>query len=292
MAELPHPDDLEYTEGYEAQIKQALKKLSKNSRFLTLIATYRNLNEHARTEDLQLKKWDSVDDDFVSQNVTFLKQSKELASKAKESSDEVKPILYFYAEEFLYAFFIQSLFEYKNPTYQHGLKMNWNENSVDKSTITVMKNGFFPKILDAYCLIHPSKFKFSPIVQTHSTIEPNDDEDSVDKHPQLSLARMVEIKKKAPQLSLGLETDIIDYLLLFYSSSSARYRPVLWNNISKKSSAMRWIDKAFERYDMLRNRLKMQIWAIAIDSSTNLNSLGEVLGTSDLEIKQRISNRF
>ena len=284
MNEFPHPDELDYVEGYENQIRKVLKRLSKNSRFLTLISTYRNLSKHAKDEDLQLKKWEDIDSDFVLQNTTFLSQSKELASKAKSSSNEIKPILYFYAEEFLYAFFIQSFFEYKNTKYHHGLRMNWNQKS-----LIVMKDGLFPRILDVYCLLCPRKFKFSPFVQNNSTIEPNDDEYSVYKNPELKFTQMIEIKKEFPPLALGLEKDLTDYLLLFYSSSSARYRPVLWNNISKKSSDMRFIDQAFERYDLFRTRLKMQISSIA-NEHTNLDSLGGFLGSSDLEIKETIKN--
>lgn len=250
---------LEIKENYAKGIRTVLKRLH-TSPNLTNIQTYKKLNETAQDDGLRLNTIDDINENFLTQNITFLKQSKYFAEKGKDSNDEVKPLLFYYAEQTLFAFFVYSLFHYEESSEHHGLSMVWkkNGNVLKKPNLMIKKSGFFNRILDAYCLLTDRKFKFLPFVKSNSTIVKNDDKDSFLTHHELSLENIIKLRTEEYQPA-GLESDLLDYLMLFYSSSLARYKPVMWMEIAKGRSELYQFNQSFSRFDILQGRLLKEI---------------------------------
>ncbi len=171
---------LEIKENYHKGMRTVLNRLNISSN-LTNIQTYNNLNEVARNDGLRLNTVNDINENFLIQNLTFLKQSKYFAEKGRDSNDEVKPLLFYYAQQTLFAFFVYSLFHYEVPSEHHGLSMIWkkNGNMLEEPNIMIKKSGFFNRILDAYCLLTDRKFKFLPFVKNNSTIVENNDKDTI-----------------------------------------------------------------------------------------------------------------
>ncbi len=248
---------LEIRDTYEGGIKTVLKKLN-TSPNLTNIATYKQLNKTARKEGLRLNTPDDVNERFLIQNQTFLKQARyfnEVACR-EDTPSEVKPLLFYYAEQTLFAFFVYSFFHYENPSRRHGLRMVWKKNNdeLEIPNIIIEKEGSFRRILDVYSLLTDRKFKFLPYVHNNSTIVENDDSDSFLVYHELSLEKIIKLRDESNQPP-GLEIDILDYLLLFYSSSLARYKPYKWVKISEGKKEFYHFKQAFDRFDVLYERL-------------------------------------
>ena len=257
MVDTFNVNHLEIRDTYERGIKTVLKRLN-TSPNLTNIATYKKLNETAQKDDLRLNIVDDVNERFLIQNQTFLKQARYFSEVAfrEETPSEVKPLLFYYAEQTLFAFYVYSLFHYENHSKHHGLSMVWKKNNVELEipNILIEKEGFFSRILDAYSLLTDRKFKFLPYVHNNSTIEKNDDSDSFLVYHELSLEKIIKLRDESHQPS-GLESDILDYLLLFYSSSLARYKPHMWVKISEGKKELYHFNQAFDRFKVLYARL-------------------------------------
>jgi hypothetical protein len=191
------------------------------------------------------------------ENSTLLRQAEYFGKIARESPLEVKPLLYHYAENSFFGFFVNTLFPYENHSPNHGLTTNLTDN-INENNIEIRKNGFFHRIIDVYHLLNGDT-PFSPIVYDEAGIKStvNDSKYSVVKFPKIRLDEIIEMKQSLNKTSNENEHDVLDFLLLFIASSMARYRPSLWRKIVEAEDEIHiiWFNQCFERFDYLHSRL-------------------------------------
>jgi len=108
--------------------KEIFKKIHSNlnqDSFPVLCNTYKDkLDNRFRNDSPKIKEFSNyISSDFL-RNVIFLKQAHNFGTLAKNSIIEVKPLLLYYAENQLFAFFINSIFHFDGRSKGHGLTMN------------------------------------------------------------------------------------------------------------------------------------------------------------------------
>jgi len=193
------------------------------------------------------------------QNVALLKNAMELWREATHTTDSISPLLYHYSWHCFNSFFVYSFFHWE-PIHSssHGVRISkWSEN-VEETQIQFSKqeesstNGIFQRLIDTFALLGTSTAfsSFLPVFEDKQIdFIPNDhylmqnsrdlklkdlfDFDSTNFEKSLHST----LKERLIHLlfianSTSLPTDILrSYLIVFASSSLARYRPVLWNSI-------------------------------------------------------------
>lgn len=192
--------------------------------------------------------------DFL-RNVIFLKQAQNFGKLAKDSLPEVKPLLLYYAENQLFAFFINSIFHFDGSSKGHGLSMNGD--SYENIGIEFQKSGFFQRIVNSYTILG-APWVFSPFRKTSSGgFESSDNEFSINNQPVLSLKRLIELKNHVKPDPYGYVFDQTDFLFLFLASSLARYKPDIWHSIvnGENRDEIAYFKQTFSRYEKLWDRL-------------------------------------
>jgi hypothetical protein len=278
MSEKIIRERLEIQDSYQPAIKRILKTLAKG-KIPVLIDTYKNMNASTNwNSGLRLNSFEEVDEKFLKQNITFLNQAKHLAKYAEDSRPEVQPLLYYYAEQSLFAFFVYSLFHYDKSTRNHGLGMNLDDiQELEQISVAVKVDGFFNRIFDAYSLLIQSKQKFLPFIQNNSSIQANDQQDAFTPGKSFSLKQLIACRTETNEPP-GSETDIIDFSMLFYASSLVRYKPYFWMKIAAGREELYYFNECFARYNRLYKRLLEELCYIH-----NYGPTGIILQESDID---------
>jgi len=240
--------------GYKEIIKSIRQNLI-NSGYQTLIDNFSTEKKHLKLFDWPRLLSDSLinSNSFLINQTTLFSQGWYFGETAKTAPMDVKPLLYHYAENSLYAFFVYSLNSYIQPhASSHGMYIDWDED-VDKIKVTLKPSGFFSRILDAYTLCksktHFSIFEFDI---SSNGFKISDSPYSTIKQPTILLSDLIRLREDLGENADGYLYDVIDFILLFFASSMARYRPNLWIELMRgeKGTQYVWLNQCFERFDL------------------------------------------
>jgi len=275
-------DDLKIIHGYGKIIHGVFSNLSKTN-IRTKLADYKRkkleLLDQGDVPDL-IRKDQINTDAFRIANTIFLKQSEILSDTAKNSDDVVKPILYYYAEQSLFAFFLYSIFSYDEASKHHGLIVN--SKSINEISVTILKHGFFQRIVDAYSVFEAGPI-YSPIIFENSGFIKNDKDYSIINKTEFTLDELIKIQQNNDNVN-GNHKDITDYLLMFVASFLARYKPAIWNEIleAKRTDYITYFRKCFDRFDVLYKRLLLTLLL-----ASHNHSIPASLQDFDIQIDQK-----
>lgn len=200
---------------------------------------------------------DLTSQEFLIQNTTFFSQAKYFGDIAKNSTPETKPLLFYYAEISLYAFFIYSLFTYPTPSKSHGLTVDWKSNLKD-TKVKILKKGFFSRIVDCYSILEcETHFSILTYDTSSKKLGETKYQHSLLNEPSLTLEELIKLRESLGNDANGHYYDVIDFILIFFASSMARYKPYFWHKIIKgqEGTEFAWFTKAFDRFDLLWIRL-------------------------------------
>lgn len=75
--------------------------------------------------------------------------------------------------------------------------------------------------------------------------------------PCFTLEEIIELRESLGNQTNGHYYDLIDFMLIFFASSMARYKPYFWHKIieGQDGTEFVWFKKAFDRFDLLWIRL-------------------------------------
>ncbi len=225
---------------------------------------------------------------LIRQTIAF-SQASYFGDSAQNAPLEVKPLLYHYAENSLFSLFVYSILSYlPQHSSGHGLNIIWDEN-VDDIKIEIRNYGFFPRILDCYSICNASTH-FSSIVYNERTKRFRDPKSPYPFHkePKLKLKDVIKLRESLGNDLQGYYYDIIDFILLFFASSMARYRPYQWSEIARGETSTEyiWFNQCFNRFELLKHRI--------LNSLVDICSTGDVgscqLHKLDLQTKKDMKN--
>lgn len=236
------------------QICESIRKYVKSEYIPKCIELHKTSPENADLPSIHLNV--KVLDEHVTDNIVFLKQAETFEELAKKSSMESKPILFHYAEEHLFMFFINTVFDFDGYGGGHGMVIK-NKTKYDLVGIKINQNGFFQKIMNTYsCLSDYTPAVFSVCDSFHMKT----------KTSLLLLSDIVNKRKSnfADVNMPGARRDRIDFLLIFIASSLARYSPSIWNEVAsgRQDDSILYIEKAFDRFDLLKTRLYYALYEL------------------------------
>jgi hypothetical protein len=197
--------------------------------------------------------------EILKQNVALLKNAMELWREATHTTDAVAPILYHYSWHCFNSFFVYTFFHWE-PMHSnsHGVNIiNWCEN-IEKIQIQFLKQedtntkGIFQRLIDTWTLLGASTAfsSFLPVFEGEEIEFISNNYNLLKNSNSLKLKDLNDFNsinyEKSLVSDLGkrlifcpflanstyLPTDILrSYLIIFSSSSLARYRPVFWDSI-------------------------------------------------------------
>lgn len=211
--------------------------------------------------------------ELIFQNTILLKQAKHFGVIAKNAVPEIQPLLYHYAENALFSFFMYSLFDYGSSKINHGLTLRGEK--YGDIGIQIKKTGIFPRLINCYAVLGAHSV-FSPFYfDSNLTIKPNTNNFSYLTEPVVRLSDIIEFKEKNP-VRHGHLDDLWDFLLLFIGSNLSRYKPFLWHEIvnGQKGDEVVFFNRAFERYPLVMERI-LQILHRLSDGESPIGPLFE-----------------
>lgn len=205
---------------------------------------------------------------------TFLKNSNEFFNTARNSSIDTQPIFYYYGMSYLFSFLIESFIDFNKPRKHHGIFVN-SKGDVNKITFKYSPNGFFQRLVHSLTILqYPSSFssfmtdfdnnKYSILkeistaftISNKNEISMNDliNHDFVDEsyNANFGIINYIDDFQSRYQAASNI---IRDFLLIYISSSVARYDPKLWRQIysGEETDLILNIKKSFENTkDMIR----------------------------------------
>jgi len=197
--------------------------------------------------------------EFLPKQTVMLSQAEYLGDVAKTAPLDTQPLLYHYAENSLFSFFVYSLISFTPVhSFGHGMKILWNSN-IDDVEVQFSDSGFFSRLVDCYSIcgcnsvFSPLELDFSTqqfVERTHSL--------SLKNKPTVKVSDLINIRKNLGSNSAGFHSDILDFVLLFVCSSLARYRPFMWIELTRGEKGIQsiWFNQCFSRFDLLKKRLK------------------------------------
>ena len=246
--------------------KGIFKKIHSNltqPNYQVICNTYHEKLQNSFRNDVPaIREFSNYEDSDFLRNVIFLKQAHNFGKLATNAVIEVKPLLLYYAENQLFAFFIYSIFHFNNPSRGHGLSMSGN--TYDNIGINIEKSGFFQRMINAYTILG-APWIFSPCKRTSSNgIEELDGENAFTKEPTISLKKLIEIKNNSKPNPDGYILDQIDFIFLFLASSLARYKPDIWHAIvnGEHGGEIAYFKQSFTRFESLWTRLIHTLYSI------------------------------
>ena len=235
----------------------------KTPNYPVLCKTYREKVDSSFQNDVpKIREFSNYTSDDFLRNVIFLKQAQNFGKLAKEAITEVKPLLLYYAENQLFAFFIYSIFHFDGPSKGHGLSMVGD--SYENIGIEFQKSGFFQRIINSYSILNAS-WIFSPFKITGGgTLEDTNSKFSITKKPSILLKELIELKNHAKPNPDGDILDQCDFLFLFLASSLSRYKPDLWHAIvnGEKGDEIAYFKQSFSRFEKLWDRLLNTLYSL------------------------------
>lgn len=275
--------------GYK-EIIQSLKQNLQNNNYHTLVESYAASKQSLKLIDVpKMISTDRIDSKrFLLNQTTLFSQSEYFGNTAKTAPLDVKPLLYHYAANSLFAFMVYSLNSYTIPhAKNHGLKIQW-DNEIGDIKVQILSSGFFSRIVDCYCLCKCTP-QFSPLKYDSNTngFVLTDYKYSLIKQPTISLNKLIKIRENLGQQQDGYLYDLVDFILLFIGSSLARYRPSFWTEIirGEKGTHLAWFNQCFDRFDIFRYRILQSI----VDIHKTGNTAGCHLHKIDIVTKQEMT---
>ncbi|KFM20178.1 YaaC-like Protein [Marine Group I thaumarchaeote SCGC AAA799-P11] len=266
--------------SYRAIFKTIHRNLS-SPNYPVICNTYKQKIEQKFHIDVpQIKDYSEYATSDFLRNVIFLKQAHNFGKLALNAIPEVKPLLLYYAENQLQAFFVYSIFHFKDNSFGHGLSISGN--SYENIGVKIKEKGFFQRIVNAYTILG-SSWIFSPLELTGGNgLQERDDPYSFVTTPTLRLKELIEIKNHAKPHPNGYILDQTDYLFLFLASFLARYKPDIWHEIvgGEKGDEFAYFKQSFTRFSLVWDRLIHMLFSIYH------NTTPPPLSTPDYEMKQ------
>jgi len=241
--------------SYRAIFKQIHGNLTSPD-YTVICKSYKDrLDASLHTDVPSLRDFSEYNESDFIRNVIFLKQAYNFEKLSANAASEVKPLLLYYAENQLYAFFVYSLFYFDNFSKGHGLSIVGN--TYDNIGVSIKKNGFFQRIVNTYTVLG-SSWVFSPLkLNSSNSFDELDGEYSFVKEPTIPLKKLIKIKNNFKPNPDGYITDQLDYLFLFIASSLARYKPDLWHSIvaGENGDEIAYFKQSFTRFNIVWKRL-------------------------------------
>ena len=249
------------------KIPSGYKEILKSVRQGLIKSNQQNIADNFSKEKKSLKlfEWPAIISDsninskaFLVNQTTLFSQGMYYGETAKTAPLDVKPLLYHYAENSLFAFFVYSLSTYTQPhASSHGLNIKWSEN-IDEIEVVFNSTGFFSRILDTYSLCKArTHLSILELDSSSNGFKPTSSKYSILKQPSIPLLDIIQLREQLGEQEDGYFYDIIDFVLLFFASSLARYRPYLWIELMRGEVGKQyiWFNQCFERFDIFRYRL-------------------------------------
>ncbi|MFZ2410112.1 MAG: hypothetical protein WAW23_00935 [Candidatus Methanoperedens sp.] len=189
---------------------------------------------------------------------TFLRNSKEFFHAARVASIDTQPILYYYSTVYLFAFLIESFIDFdENKKKHHGLYVNSKGDianikfsyAPEKCAKHYVPRGFFERLVNTLSILgYPSSFcsmitdfndKDYVILREHKT------KLSISNTNPILIDDILKYDFRPDRLNINLSWIIYDFddryenvskiikdfILIYVSSSIARYNPKLWRQI-------------------------------------------------------------
>jgi len=281
---------LKIPKGYK-EIITSLRQSLINSNYQTLVTNFSQAKTNLKLFDLPsiISNAHINTESFLINQTTLYSQGLYFGETAKTAPIDVKPLLYHYAENSLFAFFVYSLNSYTpQHAISHGLRITKWDQDVEKIQIQLSTNGFFPRIIDTYSLCRvDTPFSFLQFDPPTNGFKEINSTYSIINQPSLTLNDLILLRD---QLGTQLDSylyDIIDFLLLFFASSLARYRPHLWVELlrGEKDTHYAWFNQCFERFDLFKFRLLKSL----IDIHKTGSMVGCQLHKIDVATKQEMN---
>lgn len=279
---------LKIQSGYKEVIKSLQNNLKSNN-FHAHVKKYADAKKSLKLRDFPEIISDGRMDsrEFLLQQTTLYSQADFFGDAAINAPQNVAPILYHYAENSLYAFFVYSLNSHIPPhVSSHGLNIEFT-NELETITVKLKNIGLFSRIVDCYSICKATT-PFSSLNYNSSSnnYEVVDNEYSLIKEPTLTINDIISLREKSGQQADGYFYDLFDFILLFFGSSLARYRPYLWDEIirGEKNTYNIWFEQCFERFELFRFRLVQSL----IDMNKTGSLTGCILHEIDLITNQKM----
>jgi hypothetical protein len=190
-------------------------------------------------------------DEISLQNITYLKNALEFLRYARDSPQDIQPILFHYSWEFFTAFFKYTLFRWDSPTNSRGI-LATGQGTLDCVEIEFPgKSGSFRRLVDCLAVLGiPTIFgKWLPIPEKKSLrFVVNDLKHSF---PDIGPYRLVDFlsfqvreftseigrryggmgQRRFDDNLRSINEWLLSYVLVFAASHLARYRPTLWRGV-------------------------------------------------------------
>lgn len=257
----PYLEMLLLPTGY-SQILHEVRKNLESTDFVTRINDYadRKTSRGLRKSRPMFLNEQLIDSrDLQINNTTLLSQANHLGKLANDAVSDTRALLAHYAEHSLFAFFTYSILYFEQRANSHGLLLhNYNEHDPGKTEIKICSDGFFPRILDCYSILEADT-AFSILRYNKDTrkFDSTNSPHSYLNEPVLTLEQLLTMRKALTADNKSFDYDIIDFLLIFGSSSITRYRPYVWRKIVQGtySSDFAWFQQCFKRFNILKGRL-------------------------------------
>jgi len=189
---------LKIQSGYKEVIKSLQNNLKTNN-FHTHVKNYADAKKIIELRDLpeviSIPRLETRE--FLSHQTTLYNQADYFGKTAKTAPLNVKPMLYHYAENSLYAFFVYSLNSHI-PLHvtNHGMKINIAKD-LESTTVKLSNSGLFSRIIDSYSICkattHFSSLEYNSSSNTYQKI---DNDLSLINEPTLTLKDIISIREK------------------------------------------------------------------------------------------------
>jgi len=246
--------------GYNEIVSEIISKCN-NSDFTQTVTNYSTCKEQLGLPQQisPLSNLTLQSPEFLPKQTVMLSQAEYLGKIAKSAPIEAKPILYHYAENSLFSFFVYSIIAF-TPTHSssHGMQIRWNSN-IDDIEVSFSDSGFFSRIVDCYTICGcESSFSSIEYNKTSQSFTGRQHAFSLRNNPTIKVKDLIQHRLNLGSTSSGFQCDVIDFVLLFVCSSLARYRPYMWIELTRgeKGTQFIWFNQCFSRFDILMKRLK------------------------------------
>lgn len=248
--------------SYKAIFKK-IKGGMKTPNYAVICKTYREKTENSFQNDIpKIREFTNYTNEDFLRNVIFLKQAQNFGKLAKDAIIEVKPLLLYYAENQLFAFFIHSIFHFDGPSRGHGLSMIGTD--LDDIGIEFQKSGFFQRIVNSYSILNAPGIFSSLKINGQGGVDEIGTQYSITKTPTITLSELIELKDNSKPGPDGYILDQFDFLFLFLASSLARYKPDLWHLIvnGENGNQIAYFKQSFSRFEKLWDRLLHTLYSL------------------------------
>lgn len=249
--------------SYQTIFKKINSNLLSNN-YAVFCNTFKDkLEDNFKSDAPQIKNYSEYTKADYLRNVIFLKQAYNFGNLAQTAIPEVKPLLLYYAENQLQAFFTYSLFHFEENSIGHGLSVSGK--SYQNIGVKIQKNGFFQRLVNSYSILG-SNWIHCPLEfnSFEKAFKKFDGEFIYSKKPTIKLKKLIEIKNISKPNPDGYILDQSDYIFLFIASSLTRYQPDLWHSIvgGEEGNEFVYFKQSFTRFWVVWDRLINVLYSI------------------------------